>query len=269
MVDVFISWSGEISRRIGEEIRNWIPSVLQFAKPYFTPNDIEKGTKWSSEISKKLSDCHIGIICLTPENIDKPWILFEAGALSKNIDTSKVCSILFNMENTDLAGPLTTFQTTQFEKSDFQKLMSIINDAAGSSKLSPEVFGRVFDKWWPDLEAKIKEILKMKTRDEVREIRSDRDLLEEILKISRISARNSSERSVLGPIPSKLITDHLEALEIVVSSLPARQDTDARESIMDLIKINRFLASKSAILGDEHEERISKLTQALEDYIPF
>ena len=83
MTNVFISWSGQQSEEIAEELRNWIPSVLQFAKPYYTPNDIEKGAKWSSEVSQKLSECNVGIVCLTKDNFAKPWILFEAGALSK------------------------------------------------------------------------------------------------------------------------------------------------------------------------------------------
>ena len=40
---VFISWSGDLSKKIAEELRFWLPAVLQFVKPYFTPNDIEKG----------------------------------------------------------------------------------------------------------------------------------------------------------------------------------------------------------------------------------
>ncbi|WP_165788483.1 hypothetical protein [Stutzerimonas stutzeri] len=39
---VFISWSGDMSREIGEALRTWIPGVIQQVKPYFTPNDIEK-----------------------------------------------------------------------------------------------------------------------------------------------------------------------------------------------------------------------------------
>jgi hypothetical protein len=85
-VKVFISWSGELSRRLADEIQRWLPATLQFVKPYFTPVDIEKGTKWVSEISAELSKSHVGIICLTKENLSSPWILFEAGALSKNLD---------------------------------------------------------------------------------------------------------------------------------------------------------------------------------------
>src|SRR6056297_833270 len=159
MTNVFISWSGTQSKKIAEELRSWIPSVLQFAKPYFTPNDIEKGAKWGSEISQKLSESNVGVICLTKENFNNPWILFEAGALSKDLERSKVCSILFGMENPDLTGPLTTFQTTEFTKGDFQKLMKTINAAGEDQALNSETFSRVFDMWWPQLESAIAKIL--------------------------------------------------------------------------------------------------------------
>lgn len=83
---VFISWSGELSNRLAEALRQWLPAVLQFVKPYFTPSDIEKGARWGSDILSELSESDIGIICLTKENQNMPWILFEAGAISKNFD---------------------------------------------------------------------------------------------------------------------------------------------------------------------------------------
>lgn len=91
---VFISWSGELSRQLAEAVRNWLPGVLQYVKPYFTPDDIEKGTKWSTETIKELEESEIGILCLTRDNLNKPWILFEAGALSKNFGKAKVCTLL-------------------------------------------------------------------------------------------------------------------------------------------------------------------------------
>jgi hypothetical protein len=61
---IFISWSGELSRQLGEVVRNWLPSALQHVKPYFTPDDIDKGAKWASEISKELSASSVCIIIL-------------------------------------------------------------------------------------------------------------------------------------------------------------------------------------------------------------
>jgi hypothetical protein len=68
---VFISWSGNLSGKLGEALRDWLPTVLQYVRPYFTPNDIEKGAKWNSEIVKELEGSNIGLICLTRDNTEK------------------------------------------------------------------------------------------------------------------------------------------------------------------------------------------------------
>ena len=120
---IFISWSGELSRELAEAVRDWIPMVLQSVKPYFTPDDIEKGSRWAKEISGELAASQLGIICLTQDNQNSPWILFEAGALSKNLEESKVCPILFNFDTTELKGPLSSFQATKFNKDEIKKLL--------------------------------------------------------------------------------------------------------------------------------------------------
>jgi hypothetical protein len=45
-------------------------------------------------------------VCLTPDNIDSPWIHFEAGALSRALESAKLCPLLFGMDPTDLTGRL-------------------------------------------------------------------------------------------------------------------------------------------------------------------
>lgn len=156
---VFISWSGDLSRQLAEAVRNWLPGVLQYVKPYFTPDDIEKGTKWSTEIIGELEGSEVGIICLTKENLNNPWILFEAGALSKNFGKSKVCTLLFGIDSSDLTGPLTGFQDTKFNKVDFKKLIESVNKEGGDSKLDVKVLDQVFDMWWDKLEETVNGIL--------------------------------------------------------------------------------------------------------------
>jgi hypothetical protein len=186
-VKVFISWSGPLSKEIGEALRDWIPVVLQAVIPYFTPSDVEKGTRWSSDIAKELEGSSIGILCITRENINSPWMLFEAGALSKSLEKSHVCPMLFGITNTDLAGPLKQFQATTFERNEVKQLVSVINNRISAGKLSAKTLETVFEKWWPDLDAKVKGVLsKEEAPDEP--IRSDRELLEEILQLSRHSS---------------------------------------------------------------------------------
>jgi hypothetical protein len=51
---VFISWSGDRSEQLAEVIHWWLQRVLQFTKPFFSPEDIGKGRRWTNEISKSL-----------------------------------------------------------------------------------------------------------------------------------------------------------------------------------------------------------------------
>jgi hypothetical protein len=192
---VFISWSGDLSKKLAEEIRVWLPAVLQFVRPYFTPNDIEKGTRWSNEISSELESSNAGIICLTKDNLSNPWILFESGALSKNFGKANVCTVLFNLDSADLTGPLTCFQATKFEKNDFKKLLVAINTTGGDVKLESAVLNDVFDMWWPKLESKIKNILDSNVTKNNTKVREEREILEEILELTRMNARKVPRRN--------------------------------------------------------------------------
>ena len=191
--NVFISWSGELSKNFGQALHKWIPAALQNVKPYFTPEDVEKGTKWDSQIAKELQESNVGIICLTRDNLEKPWILFEAGALSKSLDRSRVCTLLFDLEPADVKPPLTTFQATRFNKKDFKRLIITINSSSGgeTAQLQRDVLDSVFEMWWPKLEAEVNEIMRSHSEQSQGARRSDRDILEEILELSRANVARS------------------------------------------------------------------------------
>src|SRR5258708_7792508 len=99
---VFISWSGGLSKRIAELLKNWLPEVLQNVEPWVSSEDIEKGTVWFGELSKRLDEISVGIICVTQENMNAPWILFEAGALSKGREQARVCPLVIDLEPPNL-----------------------------------------------------------------------------------------------------------------------------------------------------------------------
>jgi hypothetical protein len=213
---VFISWSGPLSQKLGEALRNWLPSALQFVKPYFSPEDIEKGAKWGSEIAKELETSNIGVICLTRDNTEKPWILFEAGALSKSLERSRVCTLLFDVDPSDVKGPLTSFQATRFMRDDFKRLFAAINSAAGESRLETPVLDNVFEMWWPKLEEEIAAILKSSDKVVKKERRSERDILEELLELTRMSSSRAARPRILERAVVELV-DSLDELQFVLS----------------------------------------------------
>lgn len=183
-MNIFLSWSGEKSKKVAESLKIWLPSVIQTLKPFYSTKDISKGKKWDAELSKSLNETEFGIIILTEENRSAPWIMFEAGALAKNIETGRVCTFLFDIKDTDVVGPLSSFQNTKFDKKDVFKLLQDINDTLGELKISNEVLQRVFDKMWSDLESDMNKI-KDTSIEPKEDIRPDRELIEESLRILR------------------------------------------------------------------------------------
>ncbi len=83
---VFISWSGERSKAVAQAWHDWLPNVIQAVEPWMSETDIAKGARWGMDMARELDETRVGIICLTPENLNAPWILFEAGALSKTLE---------------------------------------------------------------------------------------------------------------------------------------------------------------------------------------
>lgn len=253
---VFISWSGNLSKEIGEAIKDWLPAVLQNVKPYFTPNDIEKGSRWNADISKELEQSKLGIFIYTKENLESQWMLFEAGAISKTLDNSKVCPILFGLDNSDFKGPLTQFQTSQFNKTDFKKLVRSINNSQSEHKLDDKVFDDVFEMWWPKLESKISKILEVNKVENV-SLRDDRELLEEILALTRVTARRTisnneskSKQKYKTEIFEKLVADFLFGTESIFE-----WDWEHTKNCLQDEHINYFISSEGDFLnphiGDE------------------
>lgn len=157
---VFISWSGEISGKIARILRDWLPYVLPNIQPYVSAEDIEKGTRWSGEISRELDAANFGILCITKDNISSPWLNFEAGALSKTVDSrspNKVCPFLFGLDPKDISGPLQQFQATTYDREDIKRLISILNDDGGKM-VKTERLQDVFNTWWPKLYEELEQI---------------------------------------------------------------------------------------------------------------
>ncbi|NTU28864.1 TIR domain-containing protein [Brevibacillus sp. HB1.1] len=153
---IFLSWSGEVSKRVALTFREWLPSVIQAVVPYVSSEDIDKGTRWSTDIAKELEEASFGMLCITPENLSAPWIHFEAGALSKAIDKSFVCPFLLGVKRSEVNGPILQFQSTIFDKEDVKKLVFSINAACLEDALEDARLNRAFDVWWPTLEAELK-----------------------------------------------------------------------------------------------------------------
>lgn len=196
---VFISWSGELSKQVALVLKDWIPDVLQGVETWISTDDIEKGSLWFGDISKQLADTGIGILCLTRENISAPWVLFEAGALSKGLSANRVCPLLVNLNHSDLKPPLSQFNGTLPKKDDMLRLIQTINAQGREKALSPERVQKSFDQWWREFESKFSKVLAgYKPAKEVHR-RPAEEMIEEILEIARSLQKASQQEFLRAP----------------------------------------------------------------------
>jgi hypothetical protein len=186
--NIFLSWSGDQSRWVADALRRWLPVVLQTAKPWMSSANIDIGSRSLSEISARLNGMKIGIVCLTPENLEAPWILYEAGALSKEIgEKSRLCTyLLAGLEFQDIKGPLGMFQATKPDKQGTRDMIFTINRTLGHAPVPDANLDRLIDAMWPQFEGDLK---KMPTSQQPplakREVG---DMVSEILQIARAEA---------------------------------------------------------------------------------
>ena len=153
-MNVFISWPGERSKHVAEALRQWLKHVINALDPWISVADIGNGMRWRDHVAARLKASDVGIICLTPENLRSEWLLFEAGALSKAIDTSYVCPLLIGLEPSDITGPLAQFQATRANRQEIRKLLLTINSALGQNARPDNELEEAFDVFWPKLEEK-------------------------------------------------------------------------------------------------------------------
>ena len=226
---VFISWSGELSNKIGEKFRTWLPGVIQAVVPYYTPSDIEKGARWESSLAKELEASEVGIFLVTRENLNSHWMIFEAGALAKKLDKSRVCPILFGVENTHLPAPLRSFQTKPFQEEEMRKLILDTNKALGERKLADSVVNKTFQMWWPDLQRDVTTILTEHDQGGDEAEPSEKEMITEILELSRLAARRIDSAEI-SPRASAHI---LKAVRDAHTRVKIR---DEPEAIMEALK---------------------------------
>jgi hypothetical protein len=235
---VFVSWSGQRSKAVAELISDWIKCVLQASHPWISTRDIDKGAIWFSEISDQLKDTAAGIVCLTQENKNKPWILFETGALAKGLSTNRVCTFLIDLQPSDIEDPLAQFNHTVPERTSMWGLTCSLNNCLESHRLDERILRQVFETYWPQFESGFKKALAENKPTETVEPRSDESILSEILRNTRvlssrirdIELKVEGDRMLGGSITSSAMSSPHIPDELIAELISQRDELGATPS---------------------------------------
>lgn len=189
---IFISQSGEPSKTIALALKEFIADVHQHAKVWVSDRDISAGTRGEKEIEKQLEGSNFGIVCLTPSNLKAPWILFEAGALSK-LPESRVCTFLYKLEHAEVEKPLGQFQGKKVDEDGTWEIIKSINDCSEDSKRDIEKLKKTFDQWYPKLKIKFEDL--PPSEDQNTKKRTSDEMIPEILTVVR-ELQNRSQTDI-------------------------------------------------------------------------
>lgn len=177
---VFISWSGERSGGLAKALKEWFPLVLDNLTLWLSKADLQAGDRWSIEIAKELEASNFGLLCITRENLNAPWILFEAGALAKSMQDGRVIPLLLDVDFKEITGPLAQFQSKKFDSSGMKELVLSLNNVCPNS-VPEHTVERRFDALWADLEKQVANIPKAKSASPSKQSRPQGDILEELV----------------------------------------------------------------------------------------
>ena len=251
-MNIFLSWSGEQSRLAAEAVQDWLPLVINAVKPWHSREDIGAGKRWSHEIQLKLEQTKFGILFITPSNLSKPWIMFEAGALAKSLEDTYVCPYLLNLKTTDIpGGPLAQFQAKVADREGTWQLVQTINSAIKDDPIPEKQLEKAFEKWWPELQEKLENLPDDPASLPVE--RNPNEMTEEILTIVRRLDRNDPDSSsvvrvVRTPSNSPYTTEEIHA------ALESVRFNNLQKSI-DWDQFSKMLDKRVIINKNLHEEK--------------
>ncbi len=231
---VFLSWSGEKSKQVADSLRELLPLVINELQPFVSSKDISSGTRWQSEVAKELEASNFGIVCVTRDNQNSTWLNFEAGALAKVVESSRLVPLAVDLKVSDIGLPIGQFQSQPASRIGLQSLLISINKSL-PTPLPDRQIEKALDLSWPDFEAVLAGLVAdVPQSDTIDSVRSERDLLEEVLNTVRSVAQAHSLRRPDASIASvedghplldqirKVLVDAGEEPRPVLSSLRSR-----------------------------------------------
>jgi hypothetical protein len=252
---IFLSWSGARSRTAAEVLKWWTRCVIQAARPWISTEDIDRGALWFSEINNGLSDTAIGIVCLTQENKDRPWILFEAGALAKGLSNNRVCTFLVDLDPSDIRDPLAQFNHTQPKEEDMRKLARTLNRQLGDHALDEAVLNDSFDAYWPQFQLKWQAIEALPQVTEIVKRPAD-DIMSEILENVRgMTQRIRTLENLEKSSQSGTTTPNLQTWGKFFSEV---FETKLRQKVLSGAGLDEELMAEAKAYGI-NEERLSSM----------
>lgn len=200
---VFIGWSGSRSRLVAGGLKSLLEYTFE-GIDVFVSDYIEPGDTWGPRLQSELEQSQFGILCLTAENFDAPWLLFEAGAMAKKFESSSsrvVPYLIDTLPEAARRSPLAQFQQVRADREGTLSIVKLIN-ALRASPQGSDRLSRIFNGGWSEFEQTMKALPAEEGRRH--DARSDREILESILEqVGLLVKPHSAPSASLPKLPNE------------------------------------------------------------------
>jgi hypothetical protein len=239
---VFLSWSGDHSRKVAAALERWLPNVLQAVEPFMSDEDISLGKRWSSEIARELDRTQVGLVIITRTNVEAPWLNYEAGALGRTLAEDKVMPLLFGLSPQEVTrGPLAQYQLKSWSEETARSLVVLLNQET-TTPIDNRRLDVLFGHWWPELQREL----------EALELLHRPYLTGEIKELTRsLAAARSSRLEELVQEATHLVEASTRQLRQVAQGWTTRPTKDADLLIRCADLVTRSLCGTTEVADED------------------
>lgn len=274
-MQVFISWSGNVSRGVAETLASFIQHVVRGVNTFISTHDIDAGDRWEARLSEELERTHHAILCVTRDNQSPPWLNYEAGALGKLLGRAKVIPYTLGFPPGEMqVGPLSRFQGVENDEAGTWMLVRTLNRAMSSP--NDEGFVREdFDLWWPRLQQKMSEVLAEDPNATERNAPSDRDLLLEMRRdiqrlLDHVSSRGATDIRAAIDVLEEALRDSLTKLANRRAFAERASELAAANTpyVVGFLDLDGFKQINDTLGHAKGDELLMVLASAIKEHLP-
>ena len=154
---IFISWSKPLSNKIAGSIKCCLETIFcDYIEAYFSEKDLESGILMQN-INSAMRRSEIGIICLTRENLSRPWLAYELGFMSGL--RIRVYPIMFGIDQTQIQNTLFAPLTVYDFENGLREVIRKVYEKLPYSSLLGTHFNNVFERALQDCFESIRNII--------------------------------------------------------------------------------------------------------------
>ena len=240
---LFISWSGDKSRKIAELLKILFHKVVQSLEPWVSSEDIETGSVWFSQICNEIREVCNSVIVVTKENKENPWIMFEAGALCRGDDTNRVNIVLVDLEPSEIRAPLSAFNLVRADEDGLRRLMHNLNkrllkeEPDFPGKITEQELDEGFNHYYSDFKKKFDEVMIAYPKTE-HKVKTESEIMQEetLLAVRGIEQVLLDARQQIRLNTLNMVLDHYAAHNNVPKIIPEVVREQMFKSYFDDIK---------------------------------